>query len=201
MKNKERLILFDLGGVLINWKDKWLFEEIEFKYKIPLKTLVKRFDIHRDKLFTGKILEYDFWKIVLKDYFDNNLEKLEIIDQIFQQRSSINHKVFSLAKKLKKENHKIGILSNIIPQTRQTLTEKNIFDFFEYAFFSDLIGFARPNPEIFDYVKRQLNMPLNNIMLIDDKKENIKAADQAGLTTIHYKKHFSLDSQIQHFLN
>ena len=196
----EKIILFDVGGVIVNWKDEWLFKEIESRYKIPNDVLIKRFDLHRGALFTGKISEFDFWRIVLEGYFTRS-ENFEIIDQVFQERSSINEDILSLAKKLGNSHHRIGILSNITPQTRISLNEKKIFEFFKYKFFSDLIGFAKPDPNIFHFVKNNLNEPLTEILLIDDKIENIEAAKKSGFKTIHFDGALNLKSQISEFLD
>ena len=32
-----KVILFDIGGVLINWKDEWLYQEISKQLQIPFE--------------------------------------------------------------------------------------------------------------------------------------------------------------------
>ena len=196
----KKIILFDVGGVLVNWKDIWLFDEVVAQYKIPKKILIKRFNQHIEYLFTGKIMEQNFWEIIL-DGFLGKVENLKIIDKVFQKKSSINNNVLSLAKKLKKQNYKIGILSNLTPQTRHMLFDQKIFEPFEYQFFSDVISLAKPNPKIFYHVSKKIGRTKKDIILIDDKKENVEAAIKFGFNGIHYENFTNLKSDLKCILN
>ncbi|MFB5632885.1 MAG: hypothetical protein ACE5Q9_06125 [Nitrosopumilus sp.] len=58
MKN---VILFDVGGVLLQWKDKWLFDEISQEIDIPFEKIKEGFNANISELFVGKISEKQFW--------------------------------------------------------------------------------------------------------------------------------------------
>ena len=40
-----KVILFDIGGVLINWKDEWLFTEISEQLQMPFKKIESKLDL------------------------------------------------------------------------------------------------------------------------------------------------------------
>ena len=61
----QHVILFDLGGVLINWNDNWLYDEISTQLKQPFNQIKTKFNDTLCSLFESKINEGEFWDIVL----------------------------------------------------------------------------------------------------------------------------------------
>ena len=140
MKN---VILFDVGGVLLQWKDKWLFDEISHELDIPFEEIKDKFNANISELFIGKISEEQFWNKIS----DGGKINHEIISQTFLKRSMLDTKVLNLARSIKKQGFDIGILSNITPETRRILPKQWI-DEFDHVFFSDQIKLAKPDPKI-----------------------------------------------------
>ncbi len=174
----NKVILFDLGGVLINWNDDWLYDEISSQLKIPFSQIKSKFNENLCSLFESKITEKEFWNLVLGN--NNNIDN-KIISKTFLKKSSINYDLLSFAKSLKENGHTIGILSNLTAGTSNSF-EKNHLSDFDYHFYSNSIKMSKPNPEIYQYVCDQI--PSKNILLIDDKQENLDAAKLFGFKTI-----------------
>ncbi len=174
----KKVILFDLGGVLINWNDDWLYDEISSQLKIPFTQIKSKFNENLCSLFESKITEKEFWNLVLGN--NNNIDN-KIISKTFLKKSSINYDLLSFAKSLKENGHTIGILSNLTAGTSNSF-EKNHLSDFDYHFYSNSIKMSKPNPEIYQYVCDQI--PSKNILLIDDKQENLDAAKLFGFKTI-----------------
>lgn len=174
----KKVILFDLGGVLINWNDDWLYDEISSQLKIPFSQIKSKFNENLCSLFESKITEKEFWNLVLGN--NNNIDN-KIISKTFLKKSSINYDLLSFAKSLKENGHTIGILSNLTAGTSNSF-EKNHLSDFDYHFYSNSIKMSKPNPEIYQYVCEQI--PSKNILLIDDKQENLDAAKLFGFKTI-----------------
>jgi len=174
----KKVILFDLGGVLINWNDDWLYDEISSQLKIPFSQIKSKFNENLCSLFESKITEKEFWNLVLGN--NNNIDN-KIISKTFLKKSSINYDLLSFAKSLKENGNTIGILSNLTAGTSNSF-EKNHLSDFDYHFYSNSIKLSKPNPEIYQYVCDQI--PSKNILLIDDKQENLDAAKLFGFKTI-----------------
>ena len=182
MKN---VILFDVGGVLLRWKDKWLFDEVSQELDIPFEKIKERFNANISELFIGKISENQFWEKIMEGKKINP----KIISQTFKKRSTLNNKVLNLARSMKKHGFDIGILSNITPETRRILSKQWIEEF-DHVFFSDEIKLAKPDPEIFSYVKNKLSG--HQIIFIDDKQENVDAAKRHGIQSILFEEYHAL---------
>lgn len=195
----SKIVLFDLGGVLVNWKDEWLFAEITKQFDIEHDLLKSRFDQNIGSLFTGKVTEENFWQVVLDGY--TNSKNYIIIDSLFSTKYSINEKILHEISILKKTSVAYGLLSNITAPTRKFLDQTGLFNDFKISFFSDLLGLAKPEPEIYQYVLNSLHPEYDSILFVDDKKENITAAQNFGFETILYSPETEIGSKIAQFLN
>ena len=191
----EKVILFDLGGVIINWNDDWLYDEITSQLKEPFEKIKSKYNANLCSLFESKINENQFWNIVLGD--DNIIDD-KIISKTFLKKSSINYDFLNFAKSLKTNGQSIGILSNLTPET-STCIEKNLLEDFDYHFYSNSIKLSKPNPEIYQYVCEQINS--QKILFIDDKQENLDAAKVFGIETLLFTSKDFTNGIIQEKIN
>nr|AIF07956.1 hypothetical protein [uncultured marine thaumarchaeote KM3_25_G08] len=76
----SKTVLFDLGGVLINWNDNWLYDEISSQLDKPFNEIKSKFNDNLCSLFESKINETEFWDIVLGS--NNDIDK-KIISKTF----------------------------------------------------------------------------------------------------------------------
>jgi FMN phosphatase YigB (HAD superfamily) len=174
----NKVILFDLGGVLINWQDDWLYNEISLQLNMPFNQIKSKFNSTLCSLFESKINEHEFWNLVLGN--DNKIDN-NIISKTFLKMSSINFDFLNFAKSLKNNGYDIGILSNLTPETSECI-ENNLLKEFDYHFYSNTLKMSKPNPEIYQYVCDQIHS--KNILFIDDKQENLDTAKLFGIETI-----------------
>ena len=72
---KTKCILFDIGGVLVDWHMSWITSEISKRFDIKEDLIVNSFDKHLPKLDSGKIDESDFWQNVAVDTESDLLKK------------------------------------------------------------------------------------------------------------------------------
>jgi 2-haloacid dehalogenase len=193
------VILFDLGGVLINWNDDWLYDEISLQLNQPFNKIKSKFNDTLCSLFESKIDEGEFWNIVLGP--DNDIDK-KIISKTFLKKSSINEKFLAFAKSLKNDGHLIGILSNLTPETSMCIDKNQLKDF-DYHFYSNSLKMSKPNNEIYQHVCDHI--PSKNILFIDDKQENLNAAESYGIDTILFNSDDYasglIEQKILNFLN
>lgn len=189
----KKIILFDVGGVLFEWKDKWLFEDISRELKIPSHKIKERFNANISELFVGKVSEKEFWDQIL----DGEKINPDLISQTFKRRSRLDDKILNLALSLKKNGFDIGILSNITPETKRILS-KNWIECFDHVFFSDEIKLAKPDPKIFSYVKEKL--PDYKIIFIDDKKENVDTAKKFGIHSILFEESQTMSDDLANLI-
>ena len=68
-----KTVLFDLGGVLINWNDDWLYDEISSQMGKPFNDIKSKFNDNLCRLFETKIKESKFCDIDLGS--NNDIDK------------------------------------------------------------------------------------------------------------------------------
>jgi HAD superfamily hydrolase (TIGR01549 family) len=191
----QNVILFDLGGVIINWNDNWLYDEITSQLKQPFEKIKSKYNANLCSLFESKINESEFWDLVLGS--DNIIDD-EIISKTFLKKSSINYDFLNFAKSLKTNGHSIGILSNLTPET-STCIKKNLLEDFDYHFYSNSIKLSKPNPEIYRYVCEQIDS--QKVLFIDDKQENLDAAKVFGMETLLFTSKEFTNGRIKEKIN
>jgi len=196
--SKIRLVLFDIGGVIINWQDSWLYHKVAQKFGIDEIKLSKECENEISRLHVGEINEEQFWKIIGKKVSSNQLMTVDrsLFYDIYKEEIRSNYQVLSLVKEIKKHGIKIGVLSNLESITTTVLNELKILDDFEIQFLSHKIGFAKPDKRIFLYVIRNIPFKINEFIFIDDKSTNVAAARSLGINAILYSNFKKLQKDL-----
>ncbi len=72
-------------------------------------------------------------------------------------------------------------------QIRTAHILKYVGEHFQGCFASYKIGAAKPEKEFFEYIEQDLSLSPEELLLIDDKKENVEAAQRYGWHAYQYK--------------
>ncbi len=77
----------------------------------------------------------------------------------------------------------VGCLSNINALHWATIaSDSPIFDRLDHRFLSFEIGLVKPDAEIFEYVATRLDTPRDQVLFLDDNQINVHAAEAAGFS-------------------
>jgi HAD superfamily hydrolase (TIGR01549 family) len=86
-----------------------------------------------------------------------------------------------------KPRYKVGLLSNIGRGWMQNFfDEYQLHDMFDEVVLSSEEGLTKPNPILFERTAERLGISPDECLMIDDKKENIEGAREAGMQTVLY---------------
>jgi len=185
---KISCILFDLGGVVVNWDDSWLIQDVSEGFKLQKEKVAKEFHKNLPAISTGKINERKFWCTIGKELGSEKLMNYDqsILDRLFQKHVSVNESIISLSKKLSQKDMTVGILSNTEPVTYSVIENLVSLNHFKYKFLSYKIGHLKPNPEIYKHVIENVPCPKEEIFFIDDLKTNVESARLEGIDAVQY---------------
>ncbi|MDH3501931.1 MAG: HAD family phosphatase [Nitrosopumilus sp.] len=193
-----RCVLFDIGGVLVDWHMSWITSEISKQFEINEDIVTNAFSKHLHDLDSGKINEKIFWQKIAHDTnsipLKENTESLW--DIYFRKRAKLNHDVINLAKTIKEKSYTIGIISNIEKITHKVVDDWKVLTIFENKFLSYQIGFSKPDPRIYEYVIEKLPFDSNQMLFVDDKESNIDAAKSSGMNAIHFTNCSELEKSL-----
>lgn len=180
-------VIFDLGGVLIDWNPRYLYRklmksEVEIEYFLShvctpawnaqqdagrpfhegVAVLIKQHPQHRELIEAY----HQRWEEMLGDAIWESVE-------IFWQIKSTSVPVYALT----------NWYAETFPPTKKK------FDFlheFDGIVVSGEEKVAKPDPRLFDILLRKYKIAASTALYIDDHADNIATAKQFGLHTIHF---------------
>ncbi|NME35898.1 MULTISPECIES: HAD family phosphatase [Fusobacterium] len=178
-------IIFDLGNVLVSFHpEKFVNENVPEIYREKFFQVV--FGRQEWKDLDRGTLEYD--KAI--EIFSKELpECREIIKKMFDTKviDCLAPITFNaeLLKKLK-ENYKLYIISNFHYPAFDNINELwDFFKLFDGKVISGHCKLLKPEYEIYNLLLDTYNLKAEESLFIDDTKENIEAANDLGIDTIH----------------
>ena len=192
-------IIFDLGGVLIDWNPHYMYKKI-----IPD-------DIQRnwfiDNICTLDWNEQQDGGRKIKDAVEELLakypdQKNNIEAYYTRWEEMLNGPIegtVEIFKKIKDKNiFKIYALTNWSAETfPRALQLFNFLHWFDGRVVSGEENTRKPHKEIYDIILTRYNLLPNETVFIDDNLRNIKAADELGITSIHFTSPESLMDELK----
>ena len=192
-------VLFDLGGVIVNWHNSWLIQDVSDEFQLQKEKLSKEYYKNLPKIATGKINEKELWNIIGKELKSKKLMNLNesLLDRIFQKHCSLNNSMINLSKELSQKGITVGILSNTEPASYSAIEKLTSLDHFEYKFLSYNIGYLKPNQEIYRHVINNIPFLKEELFFIDDLKTNVESARVEGIDSVQYTDYNELLKECQ----
>jgi len=183
-----KAVIFDVGGVLHTNEMKFVYQDI-----ISTLGLTKGlFDSSYNKLIEpfakGEISEEKFWNLFTKaTHATKTLPEESLFRREFVRRYKVNQDVIDLVKILKGKGYKLAVLSNTIKPHVEVNKKMGIYDYFPILILSNEVGLIKPDPRIYRLTLNRLRVEPSEAIFIDDKKEFVKAAENAGLEGIVFR--------------
>ena len=183
-----KCVLFDIGGVLVDWHMSWITSEVSKRFEINENMLSDVFSKHLHNLDSGNVQEKTFWDKIADDVNSHTLkENTESLwNTYFRKNAKPNQDVINLAKTIRENSYTMGIISNIEEITHRVVEDWNVLEHFEHKFMSYQIGFSKPDSRIYEHVIERLPFDPTQMIFIDDKAPNVEAAKRSRINAIHF---------------
>ncbi|MFQ5497663.1 MAG: HAD family hydrolase [Nitrosopumilus sp.] len=192
-------VLFDLGGVVLNWDDAWFVKEISKDFKLEEKDVDREFKKFLPDVATGRIGERELWYNIgekLQSYTLMEYNK-SLLDRIFRKNVTLNDSVAKLSQEISNNGITVGILSNTEPVTFSVFQNLMSLDHFEHKFLSYEIGHAKPEPEIYHHVINNIPFQKEELFFIDDLKPNVESAISEGIDAVQFSNYDKLLQELE----
>lgn len=194
-------IVFDIGNVLATFKPKDFLMDI-FK---DAKLADQFFEVFFTKLWH----EYDQGLYTKEQMIQKGLQKMPDQKEKIKNMMDIwTSYVVGIQKNIdlihiyQKKGYKVYILSNIPEDSYIYLKEHyNFINQVDGGIYSYQHKLIKPDVEVFEVLLDQYDLKANECIFIDDKKENIRAAERLGFYTIWLKDHAKLATLLKENLN
>ena len=195
--NKIKNIIFDFGGVLIDWNPEYLFKK-EFESESDMNYFLENictpeWNIQQDagrplakatealqkkhpeyKKLIG--LYYGRWEEMLGGVIEENVRVLNMLKQKYP-------------------------LYGLTNWSAETIT----IAYNKYDFFNHLKGIVvsgdekliKPDPKLYQILLDRYDLKANESLFIDDNAHNIEAAHKMGFHTIHFTQNTDLEKEVK----
>ena len=147
---------------------------------------------HRHEYDRGTHTGEEFWRLAVQ-HSGGSLEEQQVKELIAADVDlwgDLNQPMVDWIWRLQKAGIKTGILSNMGDAMEAGLSAKyGWLDQFHHRVWSYTLKLAKPEAEIYRHAVGGLRVEAGKILFVDDKTENIAAAEAAGLQGIVYSDH------------
>lgn len=180
-----KLIIFDIGGVLVDFTEEMYIKYICDKLGLNKREFGRAMLSMLEREESGKFKNNEMLKI-LSRRFGVSVPSLEWA-QSLRKLAKLNMNVIRLANRLNR-NHTVVLLSNI---SRTRYLHNRDMDFYKVIrhkriFASCFIKMAKPDPRIYRYVLRKMHTKPQDAIFIDNMIENVRGARKVGIRSIQY---------------
>lgn len=175
-KTGVRFVYFDANGVLVRFFHR-AFSEIARQSSRSADVIETLFWRHNDSVCRGQMSLPDFNKIIgqelelkdfdWQDYYMKNIDPMPEIDKLVKWVAL---------------HYEVGILSNNMPGFIEEMRQQKIIPDVDYTAIVDSskVGSVKPETHIYEIAEELAGVEPKEILLIDDSRTNLTAADRLG---------------------
>lgn len=193
-------IIFDLGGVLIDWNPRYVFDENYFESEEKREYFFKNIctndwneeqDAGRSIVDATQMLVAQFpeWETSIRDYYGRWTDMLkaaipDTVEVFCQLKESKKYKIYALT------NWQAGLFDI-------ALVRYNFLHWFDGRVVSGEEKTRKPFPEFYQRLLDRYNVHPSNALFIDDNLRNVKAAEEMGIASIHFHSPHQLEERLK----
>lgn len=178
-----KAVIFDMDGVIIDSEGVYLQYQLEFARK-------KNPDVKIEQLFPMVgATKKESWEVLRKAI--NNGQTWEELREEFRQRdiySEINYRklfrpeVEETLEQLKRDGYRLALASSThLELVERVLKENGIEHYFEAVVSGNQFKRSKPDPEIYLYTSKKLELSPEECLAVEDSTIGITAAHRAGM--------------------
>ncbi len=182
-RTKINTIFFDWGGVIANDPGDDFLMQLLRDIGASESQAEEIFTTTMQDFMRGKLSEANYWDIIRAQY---NLKVHDTITDEFKKWKGlvVNQDILALVDKAKAAGLQVAILSNVIEPTYNAIAQAGYYGRFDKVIASCKVGFAKPDPEIYQIAIDMLDTTALESVFIDDKQSSLDPANKMGFTTI-----------------
>lgn len=198
MKSPIKAIVFDFGGVLLDWNPRNLYQRY-FPDQQSMEDFLKEINFAE---WNARQDKGRYFADGIADLSSRFPQHAHLIEAYFKHwKDSITGPipgVVDILCKLKQDGYPLFGLSNWSMETFPLIRrEYEFFDWFDDMVISGDAKLIKPHPAIFNLLLNKINYSAPECVLIDDSLPNIDTANELGFATIHFTSAEQLQIELQ----
>jgi putative hydrolase of the HAD superfamily len=184
-----RAVIFDYGMVLSTAQEPEAYANLKRITGIENPEFDEHYWRYRHQYDLGELNGQTYWKKIGQD------AKLSLtaaeIDRLIENDvlmwSTLNEQMLAWVHAVQDAGFKIGILSNMGEELLKYMRQEfGWLGRFDHHTWSCELGIAKPDPAIYTHTCEKLGVAPEEALFLDDKPENIRAAESVGLQAIQF---------------
>ena len=197
MRHQPNTLVFDIGGVLLDWNPRHLYRKL-FRDASEMEVFLRDVcsQAWNEKQDAGRSFSEATAELIQR-----HPEQAELIqaydDRWLEMICGPIEGTVTLFEQLHQNGHDLFGLSNW--SSEKYLVAKEQFPFlrkFKDVLVSGEVQLIKPNPKIFDLLLHRIDKLAEDCLFIDDSTTNIDAAGNLGFHTIHFHDSHDLSRQL-----
>ena len=180
MKN----VVFDLGRVVFAQDPNKSSDEFKQFFSYVQQTPMPQFWVDYDlgvSSLDDVVRELSAYRGVEEDY------ARELILLAISRQETIAPTAALIAD-LKRAGYRLFVLSNMSREFIDYLRKQEVYANFEGDVVSCDVGVVKPMPQIYDMLLEKFSLNAAETIFIDDRRENVEAAEAKGITAFHFDR-------------
>lgn len=180
MKN----VVFDLGRVVFAQDPNKSSDEFKRFFSYVQQTPMPQFWVDYDlgvSSLDDVVRELSAYRGVEEDY------ARELILLAISRQKTIAPTA-ALIGDLKRAGYKLYVLSNMSREFIDYLRRQEVYANFEGDVVSCDVGVVKPMPQIYEILLEKFSLDAAETIFIDDRRENVEAAEAKGIATFHFDR-------------
>ena len=192
-------IIFDFGGVLVNWNPHNLYNKYFSNDRQAIDAFLN--EIHFFAWNLNQDKGYPFARAVenLSAQFPQYADLIRAYDVEWEESIlGLFSETVEIMRKLKAAGYRLFGLSNWSAEKFALVKHKyEAFNLFERIMVSGEVRLVKPDPAIFRLFLQKIQLKPEECLLIDDSVENIESAQKMGFATHHFTSPARLEESLK----
>lgn len=190
-------VVFDFGGVLIDWNPRYLYKKIfqdekEMEYFLT-QVCTTQWNAGLDK---GKPFRQGVKELSL--VYPQYAEQIELYDLRWEEMcGEVIQGSVDLLYRLKKHYPLYGLTNWSEEKFALTRPKHDFFDLFDGIVISGVEKEIKPEPRLFEILIRRYGLNPEKTIFTDDSLPNIKTAEKMGSQAIHFENPEKLEEMLR----
>lgn len=177
-----KAVIFDYGKVISQAPNTHVRKDIADSFHVTEEEVGVLIGKYIGEFRKGKMSEDEFWIKISADLGKPiPPNKYELWRNDFRNKLEISEDMLEYVRSIKAKGIKVAVLSNNIVPYVEVIKQRDGYKDFDIVINSCEVGCSKPDEEIYILTLNKLGLKPEEVLFVDDRKENIDTAAKIGM--------------------